>query len=129
MKNILVIGGDSYIASKFITKKFNNYNFKIISRKKTGLPNEIIVSDFFELNIKIFNEIDVVVNFAAIVHKSNKISKDLYKKINFDLPVFLFKCSKKNNVKHFIQISTISVYKRSKIINEHSLEKPKTSVL
>tara|TARA_B100001057_G_scaffold184276_1_gene185015 strand:+ start:28771 stop:29646 length:876 start_codon:yes stop_codon:yes gene_type:complete len=124
-KNILIIGGDSYIASNFINSFQTDFYFKVISRKKTPYPNEFIIKDLFEIPNNFFVGMDVIMNFCAIVHKKEKDS--LYKKINFELPVFLFEKSKKFRIKHFIQMSTISVYERSNNINLNSKENPANS--
>ena len=132
MKNILIIGGDSYIGSKFILRYHNTFNFRIVSRHSTktrerkSIFNEIVIKNFFELKNNVFKDIDTIINFAAIVHKSDNVSKDLYKKINYDLPIFLYQKALNNNIKHFIQMSTIAVYERSTIINVNSKTHPKT---
>ena len=127
MKTILVIGGDSFIGSNFISKFYKNYNFRVVSRKKTKIDKELVLNDFFEMNDELFYDVDVLMNFAAIVHRTKKINDLLYKKINFDLPVFLFNKSKKFGVNHFVQMSSIAVYKRNKRINILSSEMPSSS--
>ena len=125
-KNILIIGGDSFIATNFIKSFQKSFNFKIVSRKKSFYSNEFIIEDLFEIPDKFFHGIDVIMNFCAIVHRKYVLD-ELYKKINYDLPVFLFKKSLKYNIKHFIQMSSISVYKRNNNININSSELPDTS--
>lgn len=125
-KNILIIGGDSFIATNFINSLKDSYNIKVVSRKKTSFSNEFIIHDLFEIPNKLFIEIDVIINFCAIVHRKY-VSNEVYKKINYELPIFLYEKSIKYNVKHFIQMSTISVYERNDIININSNEKPSNS--
>ena len=82
MKTILLIGGNSFIGSKFILKHQNKYNFIIISRVKTNFKNELIINDFFKIKDSLFYEADVLINFAAIVHMTENIKREVYKKIN-----------------------------------------------
>jgi UDP-glucose 4-epimerase len=126
MKTILLIGGDSFIGSKFIIKHRNKYNFIIISRVKTNFKNELIINDFFKIKDSLFNEADILINFAAIVHSTKNIKREVYKKINYDLPIFLFEKAKENKIEHFIQMSSIAVYKRNGHINILTEEKPTT---
>lgn len=123
---ILVIGGDSYIAKNFVRYFKDNYNFLLISRRKTYYKNEYIIENFFSIDDILFKNIDVVINFAAIVHKTF-VSKKTYEKVNYLLPKYLFELSKENGVKHFIQMSTVNVYQRKKYIYVNSLEKPKNN--
>ena len=125
-KNILIIGGDSFIGSNFINSYLNIYNFKIVSRVKTNFSNELVIKNLFNIPDFFFHNIDVIINFAAIVHRNKYTSLNLYKKINYELPVFLFKKSIKSGIKHFIQMSSISIYERNKIINKDSPEIPST---
>ena len=115
-KSILIIGGDSFIGSNFINSNLKIYNFKIVSRIKTTYSGELVLKDFFKIPDIFFQEIDVLINFAAIVHRKSYTSDKIYKKINYDLPKFLFNKSIKFGIKHFIQMSSIAVYDRSNII-------------
>lgn len=123
---ILVIGGDSYIAKNFVRYYKDSYNFLIISRRKTYFKNEYLIENFFDINEFLIKNVDVVINFAAIVHK-RFVSKKTYEKVNYLLPKYLFELSKENGVKHFIQMSTVNVYQRKKIIYVNSFEKPKNN--
>jgi len=109
MKNVLVIGGDSYIARNFINKLKSEYNIKSFSRYPTSYKNEIVINDFFLINEKEFENIDVVFNFAAIVHQADK-NWGLYKTINIDLPLKLAKTAKMKGVELYVQMSTTSVF-------------------
>ncbi|WP_457563534.1 NAD-dependent epimerase/dehydratase family protein [Caminibacter pacificus] len=107
--SILTIGSNSYIARNFISAKKDKY--RIVSLKR-GDGFE----DYFKIKKETFAGIDVVVNFAAIVH--NKEAKEkYYKRINAELPVYLAKLSKECGVKHFIQLSTVAVYGNNEYID------------
>ena len=125
-KNILIIGGDSFIATNFINHYKDVFSIKIISRKQTHFLNENVVKNIFNISDNFFKNIDVVINFCAIVHKKN-VSKKTYKNINYELPVFLFNKSLSLGVKHFIQMSTISVYGRKSKIKFNSKLNPENS--
>ena len=125
-KSILIIGGDSFIATNFINSCQNLFNFKIVSRKKTHFTNAYIIKNIFNIPDLLFKKVDVVINFCAIVHKKN-VPKSIYKNINYELPVFLFNKSTKQRVKHFIQMSTISVYGRQRVIKFNSKLNPENS--
>jgi nucleoside-diphosphate-sugar epimerase len=125
-KNILIIGGDSFIATNFINYYKDVFSIKIISRKQTHFLNENVVKNIFNISDNFFKNIDVVINFCAIVHKKN-VSKKTYKNINYELPVFLFNKSLSLGVKHFIQMSTISVYGRKSKIKFNSKLNPENS--
>ncbi|MEI7595020.1 MAG: NAD-dependent epimerase/dehydratase family protein [Bacteroidota bacterium] len=122
--NILIIGGDSFVAKSFIAYHRNNYNIKLISRSETNYQNEIILNDFFEIPIDAFKDIDIVINCAAIVHQPKETSNDLYNKINCELAVLNAKKAKENGVKTFIQLSTIAVYGSTENISDLSIENP-----
>jgi len=121
--NILVVGGDSFVAQNFIKNTRNKYKIKIISREKTDFENEIVLKNFFKIEKKVFNNFDIVFNCAGIVHRKNAPEK-LYKEINYKLVDYLIEKSKKAGIKKFIQMSTISVYGRKKKITTDTREKP-----
>lgn len=124
MKSILIIGGDSFIASKFIAKNKDVFNFHVISRSETGFVNEKVLGDFFMIDESSFKNIDVIINFAAIVHQPKVKDPELYNRINFELPVFLAQKAKENEVKHYIQMSTIAVYGDVRSIDKETIEEP-----
>lgn len=123
-KKILIIGGDSFIASKFIAKNKGVFNIDVISRKKTNFVHEIVMDDFFKIDDSSFKYIDVVINFAAIVHQPKVRDDELYNRINCELPIFIAKQAKVNGVKHFIQMSTIAVYGNVVNIDKETIEAP-----
>ena len=100
--NVLVVGANSYIAKAFIQKWHTRFSFKELSRNAA-------MTDYFDLTPEYFTEIDVVVNFAAIVHQKSPDAA-LAAKINTELPLFMATMAKQAGVKQFIQLSTIAVY-------------------
>ena len=114
---ILLIGGDSFIAQKFIEHSKNDFQIFSISRRRTRNVQEKILNDFFQISDDDFNKVDVVINFAAIVHRNDNVKEETYRKINYQLPMFLAEKSAQNHVKHYIQISTVSVYGRANKIS------------
>lgn len=106
---ILIIGSDSFIAKNFI-KQIKDKFVKGISHKEISFPNEVILSDFNQIEQLHFNEIDIVFNFAAIVHRPDIKNEIIYEQINNQLAVLNAKKAKEAGVKLFIQMSTIAVY-------------------
>lgn len=123
-KNVLIIGGDSYIAQKFISANHSFFKLYCVSRKKTKFENELVIDNLFDLPESIFENIDVVINFAAIVHQPKIKDKNIYELVNYQLPLFLAKMALKHNCSHFIQISTIAVYGKTQIINDETACSP-----
>ena len=119
-KNILIIGGNSYLAQHFIAAYKNTFHLKSVSRKKTNFENEFIVSNLFDVPESLFHNIDVVINFAAIVHQPQIKDASIYELINYQLPLFLAKMALKNACSHFIQLSTIAVYGNTSIITKET---------
>ena len=102
MTKVAIVGANSFIGQNFIRYSINKD------------VKEIDVLNTPPGNID-FKNIDVVIHLAAIVHRSEKISADEYFKINRDLAVDVAKHSKNNGVKHFIFLSSSSVYGNPKI--------------
>lgn len=123
MPNICIIGSDSFIATQFYNSINSKDAVKLFSRQSSGKTNEI-VKDLFSITLEDFNDSEVVINFAAIVHQPKLNDEQLYAKINTDLPFHLAMEAKKAGVKHFIQMSTIAVYGSVASINEKSIEQP-----
>lgn len=100
MKNILITGKSSYIATHF-------------SNFKNDIQNSI---DLISLRdntwqSKSFAKYDVVIHAAALVHGTIKeATSQQYDEINHLLTFSLAEKAKKDGVKHFIFLSTMSVY-------------------
>lgn len=124
MKNVLVIGGDSFIAQKFISANRDYFKIFAISRKKTANHDEFVIDNLFELSESKFENIDVVINFAAIVHQPNIKDKESYELVNYKLPLFLAQMAYKKKCSHFIQMSTIAVYGLASYINSNTVYSP-----
>jgi nucleoside-diphosphate-sugar epimerase len=115
---VLLIGANSYIAKAFI--RFCSGRFEI-----TALSRGPDLPSYFDLNGSFFAGVDVVVNFAAIVHKRHPGSLES-KRINAELPVYLASLAKHAGVSHFIQFSTIAVYGRCSHIDMQTPTHPET---
>jgi UDP-glucose 4-epimerase len=122
--NILIIGGSSYVAKSFIELSRLNSFITVISRSSTEFVNEIVISDFDLIPEKCFENIDAVINCAAIVHKTEITDQSIYNKTNFNLALHLASKAKSKGVKFFVQLSTIAVYGQSKHINKRTHEQP-----
>lgn len=111
MKNILITGSTGYIGGEFVKEYSKNYVISKFSNR---------INSLFDLDL---TNIDVIVHFAALVHKTN-ISYKNYKKVNVNYPFDLAKRAKENGVGHFIFMSTIAVYgdKKTKINHDTKTE-------
>jgi NAD-dependent epimerase/dehydratase len=113
--NILITGKNSYIGNnicKFLLSK--GHNAKTVSIRN-GIDN-----------IDLTN-IDTIIHCAAIVHKKEKEYANDYDKINHKLTIKLAEKAKSKGVKHFIFMSTMSVYgNKAEIININTPLSPVT---
>ena len=101
-KNILIIGENSYIGSRFAKYVGNQFNITTVGARN-GKWKEIDFSDF-----------DSILHCAGIAHVSQKKHmKALYYSVNCDLAVNVAKKAKNQGVKQFIFLSSILVYGRS----------------
>lgn len=107
---VLIIGSDSFIAKNFISKHKDNYLIKGISRVITGYTNEKVFFHFDQIEPELFDSIQVVLNFAAIVHKPDLNDENLYDRVNYKLSILNAQKAKLAGIKLFIQMSTIAVY-------------------
>lgn len=102
MKKILITAASSYVGNhlqEWLKKWPEDYYAKTISTKGTNWLHQN------------FADFDVVVHVAGIAHQDKKkIPDETYFKVNRDLTIDLAKKAKKEGVKQFIFLSTISVY-------------------
>ena len=98
MMKILITGANGYLGSSFINQYSDKYNFE-----KFSLLNQKLE----DIN---FDNIDIVLHCAALVHQKVEHSYEKYYEINVKYPVKLAKIAKQNAVKQFVFISTIAVY-------------------
>jgi nucleoside-diphosphate-sugar epimerase len=119
MKKILITGANSYVGSnveKWLMKEPDKYYVQTLDMKD---------SNWKEFD---FSKFDVVFHVAGIAHiNESKKNKHLYYEINRDLAFKVAKLSKKNNIKHFIFMSSMSVYGQDEgEINAFTNIKPKS---
>jgi len=99
---ILVTGGSGYLGSSFINQYKNKFAFKSFS---------LLTQEIKNIN---FDNIDIILHCAALVHQKIEHPYEKYHEINVNYTVILAKLAKENGVKHFIFISTIAVYGEDK---------------
>ncbi len=102
MNKILLTGSNGYLGSSFINQYKNKYIFEKFSLLSQKLDN---------IN---FDNIDIVLHCAALVHQKVEHSYENYHEINVDYPIKLAKLAKENGVKQYVFISTIAVYGEDK---------------
>lgn len=123
---ILIIGSDSFIAKKFILKYGNNYLIDGISRLSTGYKKEKVFANLDQIGAKDFSNIEIVFNFAAIVHRPEIKEESIYDGINYKLSVLNAQKAKQAGVRLFIQLSTIAVYGNATDISTNTPYNPKS---
>jgi UDP-glucose 4-epimerase len=124
MKKILITGANSYIGTsveKWLLKEPEKYKVDTVDMKDNSWKE------------KDFSGYDVVFHVAAVVHQKEKPEmKDLYFKVNRDLPIEVAKKAKEAGVSQYIFMSTMAVYgKEGKlgkkvVINRNTPVNPKT---
>jgi len=97
MTRVLIIGANSFIGSNF--KRFSKFRDIDEVSLLDKAPEEIDFTGY-----------DVILHLAAIVHQSEKITEEMYFKINSDLCLKVAECAKKAGVSQFIFMSTVKVY-------------------
>ncbi len=117
MKKILVTGANSYIGVSF--EKF------LKSRDDLYLVDTVDMIDG-TWREKDFSQYDVVFHVAGIAHKKEKeVNSELYYKINRDMAIETAEKAKKEGVRQFIFLSSMSVYGMvTGVITKDTLPKP-----
>lgn len=120
MKKILITGANSYIGTsleRWLSKEPEKYTVDTVD----------MIGDSWKQ--KDFSGYDVVFHVAGIAHvKETKKNKELYYKVNRDLSYETARKAKKEGIKQFIFLSSMSVYGLEKgIIDENTPLNPKTN--
>lgn len=120
MKKILITGKNSYVGTS-LEKWLGNYPERY-SIDSISLRND----DWKE---KDFSEYDVVFQVSGIAHiKETKENAHLYYKVNRDLAFEVAQKAKVEGVKHFIFLSSMSVYGiENGVIDKYTPLKPKSN--
>ncbi|WP_182199802.1 NAD-dependent epimerase/dehydratase family protein [Paraliobacillus salinarum] len=124
MKKILITGKNSYVGTSFkkwLERYSEDYLIDSISLRDDSWRE------------KDFSTYDVVFHVAAVVHQKEKPGmKELYFKVNRDLPIEIAKKAKEAGVSQFIFMSTMAVYGeegklgQEVVINRNTPVDPKT---
>ncbi|GKU77028.1 NAD-dependent epimerase/dehydratase family protein [Paenibacillus sp. L3-i20] len=117
MKKILITAKNSYLGNSFAEWVGENFDIDFISCR---------TDEWKSLS---FAKYDVIYHVAGIAHiKETKHNKELYFKVNRDLTEKLAIKAKRDCVKQFIFLSSMSVYGiETGIINKDTLAQPKSS--
>ncbi|EZP59697.1 NAD-dependent epimerase/dehydratase family protein [Exiguobacterium sp. RIT341] len=114
MKKVLITGENGYV-SKNLVSKFKAENIKCESKSVRETEYEKID----------FTSYSTVIHTAAVVHR--KGSEKEYINVNRDLTIKIAKDCKKNGVSHFIFLSTMNVFGKTKgPIDRNTPLNPKT---
>ncbi len=114
-KNICIIGGSGFLGSHVCDElaKYKRYKITIFDKYKTKFLNKgqkMIVGDImnFQLVKKVLKKIDIVFNFSGISRLDVALNEPLETvKFNIVGLINLLEASRLNNVKHFVQASSI----------------------
>jgi len=102
LKKVLITGANSYVGTnveKWLMREPDKYYIETLDMKDPNWKN-------FD-----FSKFDVVFHVAGIAHiKERKSNKKLYYKVNRDLAIESATLAKKTGVKHFIFMSSMSVF-------------------
>ena len=111
MKKILIVGANSYIGNafeKYIMNKCTDH--EVIHSKEEIIIEKVQASngDWKYVNYEQYN---VVIILAAIVHQKEKSGmEELYRQVNYNMPIEVATKAKKAGVKQLIFMSTAAVY-------------------
>lgn len=119
LKRVLITGANSYVGTnveKWLMKEPDKYYVETIDMKDPNWKN-------FD-----FSKFDVVFHVAGIVHvRETQKNRKLYYLINRDLAIEVSNIAKNSHVKHFILMSSMSVYGiYSGAITKDSYAQPKS---
>ena len=110
MKNILIIGKNSYVGRMF------EKHLKIFNEEFTITSISVRNREWENID---FSNYDTIFHVAAIVHKKEKPSmEELYYSINCNLPFEVANKAKNEGVNQFIFMSTMAVYGEIGKINQ-----------
>ncbi len=98
LKTILITGASGFVGSYALPFFEDKFNVQKVSLRTTPID---------EIS---FTEISTVVHLAGKAHQMKRINPEEYFKVNHKLTLRLAKRAKKENVKHFIFISSVKVY-------------------
>lgn len=112
--NVLIIGKNSYIGDhidEWLTTKGHSVR-----------QIDVLTEDWKEYD---YSPYDSVVHVAGIVHQPNCQDLELYKRVNFDMPIAIATIAKDQGVKQYVFFSTMGVYGVRKellpnIVDEHT---------
>lgn len=99
MKNILIIGKNSYIG--------NHIDDWLTSKGYQVAQLDVLNDDWKVFDYRSY---DTIVHVAGIVHQPQCDDWELYKRVNTDMPIAIAKMAKEQGVKKYVFFSTMGVY-------------------
>ena len=111
MKNILIIGKDSYIG--------NHIDDWLSSRGHNVTQLDVLNDDWKSYDYRGY---DAIVHVAGIVHQPQCDDWDLYKRVNADMPIAIAKMAKEQGVKQYVFFSTMGVYGIKKMLKPNIVD-------
>ena len=103
-KQILIIGKNSYVGNSFgkhIESAHSDENWQV----------DLVGASDEEWESYDFEGYDVIIHVAAIVHQNeSKAGEEIYRKINYEMPLKVANKAKEAGVTQFVFLSTMAVY-------------------
>lgn len=99
MKNVLIIGKDSYIG--------NHIDLWLSERRFLVHQLDVLTEDWKTFD---YSNYDAIVHVAGIVHRPECNDWKLYQRVNTDMPIAIACMAKKQGVKQYVFFSTMGVY-------------------
>ena len=116
MKKILITGKTGYIGNKLITH---------LDKEKYNVTTISLRTDDWKTHS--FSNYDTIIHLSGLVHSKKSKSYSEYNRVNYELTLELANVAKLSGVKHFIFMSSMSVYgDLVESINYDTEEKPQT---
>jgi nucleoside-diphosphate-sugar epimerase len=115
---VLVTGATGFLGREIVKELLAN-NFEVIgigrTKSKDSNIKQIDVTNEIEVKkLNKFNDVDVIIHSAGLAHQFGKTSREDFFRVNVKGTENIANLAKELNVKHFILISSVSVYGKAK---------------
>lgn len=111
MKKILIVGANSYIGNEFEKHIMNKCSCHDEMQTKEQVIIEKVHASNGDWKYVNYEQYDVVIILAAIVHQKEKNGmEELYRQVNYNMPIDIATKAKSAGVKQLIFMSTAAVY-------------------
>lgn len=105
---IAVCGANSSVGKSFINKTKDMYEIVTLGRRYADVYVDLAIRDISNIEQKGLKDCDVFINFAAQASAIDDLDLINMMEVNIIGPLYLAQIAKQNNIKRFIEISSIS---------------------